>query len=104
MIVVYDAANQVEAHMIVHLLQQANMDAQIDGEFLQGAMGELPAAGNIRVRVSPQHADEARQIIAEWEAVQPAEPPQPEPETVGQKAGYFMAGAALASAVFLALC
>ena len=44
MTIVYAATNAVEAHMIVHLLQQSEIEAHIDGEHLQGAVGELPAA------------------------------------------------------------
>jgi hypothetical protein len=103
MIVVYEAANSVEAHMIVHLLVQSDIDAQIDGEYLQGAMGELPAAGNVRVRVSPEDSDEAKKIIAEWESIQPKEGPDSRPETASQKASYFLAGAVIASAVLFTL-
>ena len=103
MIVIYDAANSVEAHMILHLLQQSGIKGRVDGEYLQGAMGGLPATGNVRVTVMPQDADEAKKIIAEWESIRPPDAPAPastkQPASSGQKAKYFLAGAVVAAVV-----
>jgi hypothetical protein len=101
--VVFDAANTVEAHMIVHLLQQAGIEGRIDGEHLQGGMGELPAAGNIRVRVSPENVAEARSVISEWEAIQPAEWVEPKLATSSHKLNYFLIGAAFATGILFLL-
>lgn len=65
---VFDASSNIEAHLVMHQLQQAGIDARIEGEYLQGAIGELPAAGNIRVLVDSKDVDEARLVIAEWDA------------------------------------
>jgi hypothetical protein len=65
---VYDAATNIEAHLVMHQLQQAGIEASIQGEFLQGGIGELPAAGNIRVMVDPKDEAEARLVIADWDA------------------------------------
>ena len=65
---VFDAASNIEAHLVMHQLQQAGIDARIEGEYLQGGIGELPAAGNIRVVVDSKDVDEARLVIAEWDA------------------------------------
>jgi putative signal transducing protein len=65
---VFDASSNIEAHLVVHQLQQAGIEAAIQGEFLQGGIGELPAAGNIRVMVGEDDVDEARQVIADWDA------------------------------------
>lgn len=65
---VFDASGNIEAHLVMHQLQQAGIAASIEGEYLQGGIGELPAAGNIRVVVPDDDADEARQVIADWEA------------------------------------
>ena len=65
---VFDACSNIEAHLVMHQLQQAGIEATIQGEFLQGAIGELPAAGNIRVLVGEGDVDEARQVIADWDA------------------------------------
>jgi len=65
---VFDASSNIEAHLVMHQLQQAGIEATIQGEFLQGAIGELPAAGNIRVLVGENDVEEARQVIADWDA------------------------------------
>lgn len=67
----YDASTTLEAHMALHQLQQAGIDARIDGEFLQGGVGELPAVGNVRVVVDERDWEAAREVIADWEAADP---------------------------------
>lgn len=101
---VFEASTGVEAHMILHLLEQGGIEGRVDGEYLQGGVGELPAAGNIRVVVESQHATTARRIIAEWESNQPTElpvegPKQPKPSYAGTIG--FLIGASLSSAVLL---
>ena len=65
---VFDASSNIEAHLVMHQLQQAGIEAIIQGEYLQGGIGELPAAGNIRVMVDEDDVAEARQVIADWDA------------------------------------
>lgn len=67
----YEAANSVEAHMIVNLLEQAGLSARIDGEYLQGGAGELQAFGVVRVMVDDADYAEARSIIETFEANHP---------------------------------
>jgi hypothetical protein len=64
---VYQAANSVEAHMIVHLLEQAGVEAHVQGEHLQSGAGELPV-GLVAVAVQDQDVEAARAVIREWEA------------------------------------
>lgn len=64
----YDASSNIEAHLVMHQLQQAGINARIEGEYLQGGIGELPAAGNVRVIVDERDWAEARSVIADWEA------------------------------------
>jgi hypothetical protein len=64
---VFEAASALEAHLVRDLLERAGVPSRIDGEFLTGGMGELPAANLVVVRVAPEHVAEAREIIAEWE-------------------------------------
>jgi hypothetical protein len=52
----------------MHQLQQAGIAAAIEGEYLQGGIGELPAAGNVRVVVPDNDVEAARQVIADWDA------------------------------------
>jgi len=101
---VFDAENNVEAHMIVHLFERSGIKAEIIGEHLQSGVGELPAHGNIRVVVDPSDAPKAKKLISEWEAEQRAAPSTQTHET--RKNPYsgliaFLTGAGIASAFFL---
>jgi hypothetical protein len=73
----YEAANAVEAHMLADLLRQRGFEAHIQGEHLQGAMGELPAAGLVRLVIDDEQHAAARAVIDEWEARQPSTLPPP---------------------------
>ena len=68
---IFTTASSAEAHLIVHLLERNRIPAEITGEALQGALGELPALGNVRIRVAASDADKARELIAEWENTTP---------------------------------
>jgi hypothetical protein len=68
----YEASNTVEAHMILNLLEQAGLSARIDGEYLQGGVGEFQTMGIVRVMVEDNDYPDAKSIIQEWDAVQPA--------------------------------
>jgi len=67
---VYHANLAVDAYIIRDLLERAGVPAQVAGEHLQSGVGELPMS-QVRVVVHPDHADEARRIIAEWERQTP---------------------------------
>lgn len=68
---IYEALNTLEAHMILNLLEQADLSARIDGEYLQGGVGELQAIGVVRVMIDEKDYDQGVAIIQEWEAKQP---------------------------------
>lgn len=59
---VYAPADAAEAHMLVHLLEQNGIQALIHGEALQGAVGELPAAGLLQLLVPDEEHDAARGV------------------------------------------
>ena len=63
---VFDALNNIEAHLALHQLQQAGIDAFIEGEHLLGGIGELPAVGGIRIMVNDIDEDNAHEIIKNW--------------------------------------
>ncbi len=96
---VFEASTGLEAHMILNLLQQHRISGRIEGEYLQGGVGELQAIGFVRVLVSETDYAEAKQIINEWESIQP-EPDSPQPEA-RPSAGWqmFFAGAALGAGI-----
>jgi len=76
MIIVYRAANSLDANMIKGLLAQYNIPAFIQGELLQGGAGELPATDLVTVGVANEHQEEAKKIIEEWESGTTIEEPE----------------------------
>lgn len=74
---VYDAANALEAHLLQDLLRQEGIDAHVRGEALQGAVGEIPASGLVRLEVDEAAFDAARAVIQRWEATAPDPTPTP---------------------------
>ncbi len=65
MIPVFDALDSIEAHSIkIHLIGNG-IEARVGGDYLQGAMGELPALGMVRVFVAEADAVRAKKIIQE---------------------------------------
>lgn len=69
---VFEASSGLEAHMILNLLKQAGISGRIDGEYLQGGIGELQAMNLVRVLVPEKDYAEARKIIDHWDSIQPA--------------------------------
>lgn len=100
---IYQAANAIEAHMLRDLLAQEGLSPVIQGEHLQGAMGELPAAGLVRLEVPEPEQAKAREIIARWEADQPSET-APIPQHSRRAGGlwYFVGGMLLGAGLLYA--
>ncbi len=69
----YEASNAIEAHMLVDLLKQEGLTAHIRGAHLQGAVGEMPAAGLVRLEIDESEFAQARALIDRWDAAQPTE-------------------------------
>jgi Putative prokaryotic signal transducing protein len=80
MITIYRAVNIADAHLIRQMLEAENIPAFIQGEYLQGAVGELPANTEITVQVADGNAAAARAIVDAWESAEP-EPDLAEPTT-----------------------
>jgi hypothetical protein len=74
---VFEASNAVEAHMVLHLLQQQGLQGRVDGEYLQGGIGELPAVGLVRVVVDDADYEAARAVVTAFETTQPTVPTMP---------------------------
>lgn len=102
---VYECTLAVEAHMICDLLARAGISARVDGEFLAGAGGELPLGNTVRVRVDPSRAAEAREVIDEWERLQPPKDAAPPPKRSSWRSPlWFVCGAVVGgSLVYLGL-
>jgi len=61
---VFEALNSLEAHLVKIRLIGEGIEAQVGGDYLQGAMGELPALGFLKVWVEDRDAPRAKAIIA----------------------------------------
>lgn len=98
MVTVYKASNSLEAQMIRDLLIRAGLQAELEGFYLQGGVGELQANDIVRVIVPDEETANARQIISEWEATEPETPtPEPSPRS-GVGIGAFIVGVAFGMA------
>ena len=64
---VYTASNSIQAHLIKILLQGEGIESHVAGDYLQGAMGELPVVGMMEVMVNEADLQQAKVIIIEWE-------------------------------------
>lgn len=100
---IYQAANSIEAHMIVHLLEQAGLRAHVEGEHLQSGAGELPLGNLVAVAVADEDVEEARAVIREWEARSPP-PADPSQSAQAKASAYtpvltFFVGAFLAGGI-----
>jgi len=67
MILVYEANDAIEAHMMQDLLERNHIGSRIDGELLQGGIGEIQTMGLVTVLVEEDDFDNAKSIIDEWE-------------------------------------
>lgn len=56
----HQPANAVEGHMLADLLRQQGIASTLLGEHLQGAIGELPAAGLVRLMVAEEDHETTR--------------------------------------------
>jgi hypothetical protein len=101
---IYEASSGLEAHMILNLLQQQELNCRVDGEYLQGGAGELQAMSMVRVLVDESDYAKAREIINTWEATQVAKENAsvPERKSSGIGAGLITGLLVGAGATFIA--
>jgi Putative prokaryotic signal transducing protein len=78
--VVYEAANLIDAHLVRHALEAAEIPVFLRGEQLLGGMGELPLFGLIAVCVPDVAWPQAKDIVA---ALPLNEPPAGESDELG---------------------
>ena len=69
--IAYRARDLAEAHIISGMLQAQGIDAHVGGHYLQGAMGEIGAAGFTNVHVEDEDYPRARDLVADYEASLP---------------------------------
>ena len=54
--------------MIKGLLEQYGIHAYVQGEYLQGGIGEIPTFDLVSVSIDEEHQIQAKKIIKEWES------------------------------------
>jgi hypothetical protein len=70
---VYRAKNSAQAHLVKSALENAGICALIEGDLLQGALGELPLGWSSapRIMVEEHEAAQARTLLESWESSGP---------------------------------
>lgn len=61
---VYEAENIIDAMLVKHALESAEIPTFVAGAHLSGAIGELPLSGLIRVQVPDSAGTQADEIVA----------------------------------------
>lgn len=67
MIKVFDASNITEAHIVKGLLESNNINAFVNGFYLQGGIGEMAPDDFAGVSVEDNNVQAALNIIQEYE-------------------------------------
>jgi hypothetical protein len=75
--VVYEAENVIDAHLVKGLLENADIMAFVRGEYLAGAIGELPVMGLVAVLVPESQHAAADALLREWRGAAEAALPAP---------------------------
>ncbi|MEX2476703.1 DUF2007 domain-containing protein [Marinobacter sp.] len=70
--IAYRARDITEAHIVAGLLEAHGIETYVGGHYLQGAMGEIGAAGFSNVHVADEDLSRARQLVSEYESSRPA--------------------------------
>jgi hypothetical protein len=84
MVEIYRAANLPEAHVIRMALEEAGVRVRIEGELLQGVVGELPMGWDTapRILVEESQVNVARDVVARADVRKRAEPHEDEADDV----------------------
>ena len=67
---VYCAKNEAEARLIETMLKEAGVECRVVGQFLTGAVGEIPPgmASSPGIWVPANRLEAAREVLDNWEA------------------------------------
>ena len=80
MLCIYQPADMGEGELLRQILAERHIHCHLSGQYLQGAMGELPAHGLLGLWVPAEDADLARELIHSWQQAEPMMPDSDEPE------------------------
>ncbi len=67
MVKVFTAKNSIEAHIVKGMLEANDIQAYVEGEYLQGAIGELSAIDFAFVSVDNINESKALSLVNEYE-------------------------------------
>lgn len=67
MVKVFTAQNSLEANIVKGMLEANDIPAYVNGEYLQGAIGELAAIDYAFVSVDEVNQDKALRLVNEYE-------------------------------------
>ncbi|HYG31487.1 MAG TPA: DUF2007 domain-containing protein [Methylophilaceae bacterium] len=71
--IVYNAHTSLDAYVIKNLLESEGIAAFVQGDYLQGGVGELAAVDLVKVSVHDEDVAAARLLIEAWESSQPVD-------------------------------
>ena len=66
--VVYEAENIIDAHLVKGMLEHEGIPAFVRGEYLTGALGDLPVMGLVAVSVPDSRWPEAEALLRAFRA------------------------------------
>ena len=64
---IYSAQNAIDAHIVKGMLEQHGIQARVNGEYLQGGIGELPLIDLVTVSVAEEDYEKALEVVREYE-------------------------------------
>jgi hypothetical protein len=64
---VFRGSDYIEAQLITGLLRQAGIEVFLQGAYLQGGLGDLPATGHLAIFVDESDRTAAERIIQAYE-------------------------------------
>jgi hypothetical protein len=64
---IYSAQNAIDAHIVKGMLEQQGIQARVNGEYLQGGIGELPLIGLVTVSVAEEDYEKALEVLRKYE-------------------------------------
>lgn len=67
MVIVYTAEDYIEGNLVKGLLESYGIDTFVNGQYLQGGVGELLPMGHIKLSVDDEDESAALRIIERYE-------------------------------------
>lgn len=68
---IYEPADLIEAELLGGMLANEGISSHLGGRHLVGGIGELPGLGLLHLWVEDDMAEQARELIAAYNAAQP---------------------------------